>query len=530
MPLAQDLPINTAATALEMAQAIFGPGITIDPDPTLTTYTGAATASGIYTSGDTISPELTPGDTGVIFSTGTATNITNNSGTLDTNTATGTTTSHSTTASTDADFNSLAGGFSVFDVAFLETTFIPDGNLLTLDFVISSEEYPEFINSNFLDAVGIWINGTQATVTVGTGEVSVGNINGNTAPDLYNDNTADQFNTEMDGFTVTLSVVAPVNAGVANTIKIGIADVSDANYDTNLLIAGGSAQSSIVAQDNSVNIGLGSTKTLNVLDNDFTSSGTLTITEINGNTVTVGSTVTLTSGQEVTLNADGTFTILADADVETVYFNYTVDNGLGGTDTALVQINQMPCFVAGSLIETPRGAVPVETLRAGDMVNTLDDGPQPIQWIGSRETHANGKFAPIRISAGSFGAIQDVWLSPQHRVLVRDVWAELLFGEPEVLIKAKDLINGKSVVAQPSDGSVTYVHLLFDKHQIVETSGLASESYLPGPMMAHSFDEEAQAEIMTLFPELRDMVANAWEAARPILKSHEARALSARAA
>ncbi|MFP7570451.1 choice-of-anchor L domain-containing protein, partial [Marivita sp. S2033] len=524
MPLAQNLPINTSATALQMANNVFGAGITVNS----ATYSGDNQSSGIYTNGDAVSPVLTPGDTGVILSTGRATDVTNSPRWWDPNNTNfrGNTSTNTSGVDGDADFNAI-GGASTFDASFLEVNFTPDGDYLTLDFVISSEEYPEYVNSQFLDVVGIWVNGTQATVNVGSGQVSVGNINGSTAANLYNDNTGDQFNTEMDGFTVTLSVVAPVNAGVANTIKIGIADVSDTSYDSNLLIAGGSAQSNLVADDDTLNIGLNSTKVIDVLANDSTTSGTMTITKINGISVVAGDSVTLTSGQTVTLNADGTFTVVADGDTETAYFNYTVENGLGGSDTGIVQVTQMPCFVAGSLIDTPNGPVPVENLRAGDLVTTLDDGDMPICWAGSRTTIADGDFAPVLISAGSFGALEDVLLSPQHRVLVRDIWADLLFGEPEVLVKAKDLVNGTSVRRVMNGAPVTYVHLLFERHQILTTSGLPSESYLPGPMMSKSFDAESQAEIFALFPDLEDMSSRGWQAARPILRSHEARALQA---
>ncbi len=524
MPIAQALPINTAASAVQMANTIFGAGVTVNS----ASYTGAGGASGIYSSGDTISPEFTPGDTGVILSTGQATGVTNNSGTTDTNVEGGRTTDNGQPG--DADFSAISGGSTTYDASFLEVSFTPDGDQLTLAFIIGSEEYPEYINSEFLDTVGIWVNGTQATVGVGNGNVSVGNLNGDTASNLYNDNTNDQFNTEMDGFTVTLSVSAPVDPGVENTIKIGVADVWDGAYDTNMMIAGGSAQAALVATDDQANIGLNSSKTLDVLDNDSTTGGTMTITHINGNAVSVGSNVTLTSGQTVTLNADGTLTVQSDGDEETAYFTYTTENGLGQSDTAIVQVNQMPCFVAGTRIETPDGPKDVETLRAGDLVLTLDDGPQPIRWAGQRTVEAQGRFAPILISAGHYGARTDVLLSPQHRVLIRDVWAELLFGEAEVLVKAKDLVDGTRVRQVTQRKTVTYVHLLLDRHQILESSGLASESYLPGPMMSASFEPDTREEIIALFPELEDISSCGWTAARPILRTFEARALQARAA
>ncbi|MBL4556858.1 MAG: Hint domain-containing protein [Rhodobacteraceae bacterium] len=41
------------------------------------------------------------------------------------------------------------------------------------------------------------------------------------------------------------------------------------------------------------------------------------------------------------------------------------------------------CFVAGTLIATPAGAVPVEGLRPGDLVETWDQGAQPVRWVTS---------------------------------------------------------------------------------------------------------------------------------------------------
>ena len=73
MAVAEELPIDTSATALEMAQTMFGNGISI----LSAIYEGATGASGIFTDGDTIAPGVTPSDTGVILSTGNAEAITN---------------------------------------------------------------------------------------------------------------------------------------------------------------------------------------------------------------------------------------------------------------------------------------------------------------------------------------------------------------------------------------------------------------------------------------------------------------------
>ena len=358
MATATELPINTKATAMQMAEEIFGNGVTVNS----AAYYGDAKSSGIYTDGYATSPGVMPGDTGVILSTGKATDFTNSSGTSNTNisASTGTDTSG---VNNNADFNALAGA-STYDAAYMVVNFTPLGDFITIDFVLSSEEYPEYINSAYNDVIGVWVNGVQAQVTVGNGSASIGNINGGATGNIYHDNTADQFNTEMDGFTVTLTFVAPVNPGVPNTLKIGVADVGDAGYDTNLLIAGGSVQSTIVAQDDTVSMQLNGEKTVDVLDNDSSTGGTLTITHINGQPVTAGSTVTLGSGQQVTLNPDGTFTVLGDNQAETVYFNYSVEDEVGNTDTAMVKVVQVPCFTGGTMIATPFGEMPVELSRA----------------------------------------------------------------------------------------------------------------------------------------------------------------------
>jgi hypothetical protein len=271
--------------------------------------------------------------------------------------------------------------------------------------------------------------------------------------------------------------------------------------------------------------------TIDVLANDAGPVGsTLTITHINGQPVVAGSVVTLTTGQQVTLSANGTLTILADGDTEAYSFTYTVANGGGNglSDTAFVTVDQVPCFVAGTMILTSEGERAVETLTPGDLVMTQDDGAQPLRWIGRRCVAATGDLAPIRIEAGTFGSHRTLLVSPLHRILIRDALAELLFGEGEVLVAAKDLVNDRSV-RRIAGGTVDYVHILFDRHQVVLSDGLETESFLPGPQITRSFEAEAVAEICRIFPELNPLTGDGYSpSARRMLKSYEARVLSGR--
>lgn len=513
-----EIPIDRNASAVEMAEAIFGDGVVIEG----ASYTGDRDSSGIYTNGDSISPGVMPSDTGVMFSTGDLRGFTNNSS--ESNLRTGTTT-NSSGPNNDPLFNAAAGA-STFDASYLDVDFTPTGNFMTMQFVFASEEYPEFTNGQFQDFVGVWINGTQVDLAVGDGDIDPNNVNSSSNGNLFVDNTADQFNTEMDGFTITMTLTIPVNSGVTNSIRIGIADVADNRYDSTLIIAGDSVQTTLVATDDSSNLFPTGTKTIDILSNDVNSTGgTLTITQINGQNVVAGSTVTLSTGQQITLNADGTITMVGDGDIEDFAFTYEVSSTTGATDVGFVTVSSIPCFVAGTLIRTPDGEVPVETLQPGDLVMTQDDGAQPLRWIGQRRVDAIGDFAPIRIAANTFGTHRELLLSPLHRVLIRDSLAELLFGEPEVLVAARDLVNDRSV-RRVEGGQVDYVHILFDKHQVVFSEGLETESFLPGPQTARSFEADIVAEICTLFPEIDPETGAGYSpAARRTLKRYEAQLL-----
>lgn len=517
-----ELTYNTNASAMQMAQAIFGSGVTV----TRASYTGDSRSSAIWSNGDTISPDVTPSDTGVILSTGYVTDFTQRNGDPNRSSSTSTNTSG---RNGDDDFDDLAGT-RTYDAAWLDVDFVPTGNVMTIQFVFSSEEYPEYVNSIYNDIVGVWVNGAPVDLVVGNGNTSVTNINGNNNENLFISNQNDDYNTEMDGFTVTMTLTFPVNPGVTNSIRIGIADASDSNYDSNLLIAGDSLQTSLIAMEDVVEMFPDQTRVVDVLSNDLNfTGGTLTITHINGVAVNAGDTVTLASGEQVTLNADGTFSITADADTDTISFTYGIQSSTGLTDTGFVTVTTVPCFVAGTRIATPDGHRPVEMLRPGDLVLTHDDGPQPLRWVGRRSVAAMGDHAPIRISAGAFGAHQTLMVSPQHRVLVRDPLAELLFGDTEVLVAAKDLVNGRTVTIVEGD-TVEYVHILFDRHQVVWSAGLATESFLPGPHVLGGFEAAVQQEICAIFPELDPRTGAGYSpAARRLLKGYEAQVLLSQA-
>jgi Ca2+-binding RTX toxin-like protein len=193
----------------------------------------------------------------------------------------------------------------------------------------------------------------------------------------------------------------------------------------------------------------------------------------------------------------------------------------------------IPCFTPGTLIKTRRGEVAVERLRAGDEVLTRDHGYRPLVWAGHRalsaaDLIANPQLRPVRIAAGALGQglpRQDMLVSPQHRMLIEGARAEMLFGEAEVLVAAVHLVGVPGIERVVPPG-VTYVHILFDEHEIVCADGAWSESFQPAKRMLAGMGADQAEEIRMLFPELAERDA-AFVSARLTLKAHEAQVLLA---
>ncbi len=232
MVQATKLAIDTSANALAMAEEMFGSGVKVIG----ATYSGDSASSGVYTDGSATSPGAVPADRGVILSTGHASDITNSSGEANQSTKTSTNTNG---IDNDSGLTEIAGT-KTYDAAILEADFIPVGDTLTMQLVFSSDEYHEWVDKGYNDAVGIWVNGEKQTLAIGDGDISIDNINNHANQNLFIDNSTSAVNSEMDGLTVILTVKADVNPGEINNIRFGIADAGDALYDSNLLIVGDS--------------------------------------------------------------------------------------------------------------------------------------------------------------------------------------------------------------------------------------------------------------------------------------------------
>ena len=253
-----------------------------------------------------------------------------------------------------------------------------------------------------------------------------------------------------------------------------------------------------------------------------TTNGTITITGGSGGETTgVGDTLQLGSLADLSTLVKISDGIKADGN-ETFHGSVTMDDG---TILNFSEIENIICFTPGTRIATPKGARDIATLRVGDLVVTRDHGLQPIRWIQQRTVPALESFAPIRIRPGVItGQDRDLLVSPQHRMLFQGYRAELLFGESEVLVSAKHMINDK-YVTQETGGDVTYIHMMFDEHEVVYAEGAATESFHPGDVGLTAVSDPAREELFALFPALRSNVNGYGQTARRCLKGHETKLL-----
>lgn len=216
-----------------------------------------------------------------------------------------------------------------------------------------------------------------------------------------------------------------------------------------------------------------------------------------------------------------------DPEAGTVFFN-------DGTTMTFSEIeNVIPCFTPNTMIATPRGERRVQDLQVGDRVITRDNGIQQIAWVGHKPMSGtqlvqNPHLQPVLIKRGALGhglPERDMMVSPNHRMLVSNDKTQLYFEESEVLAAAKHMVGAKGIHAVDVM-QTTYIHFMFERHEVVLSNGAWTESFQPGDYSLKGLGNSQRSEIYELFPELatKEGLA-AFQAARKSLKKHEAKLL-----
>ncbi|QGX99015.1 hypothetical protein EI983_12345 [Roseovarius faecimaris] len=365
------------------------------------------------------------------------------------------------------------------------------------------------------------------TILGGTGNDTILGGDGNDV--IMSENGDDTVYAGNGDDTVTASIGADLVFGEAGNDVLTGGGFTSTGHDTldggagndtlegilgNDSLIGGTGDDVITLGQNDTGIGGDGDDTFYLADYSEAGAGTISIVGGEGDETT-GDTLYL--GPDVSYS-DITFTNTDDA-AGGLAGSFTMADG---TLVTFDEIENIICFTPGAQILTSHGERAVETLQVGDMVVTRDNGLRPIRWIGKRTVKAEGDFAPIRISPSVADSGREALLvSPQHRILFTGYRAELLFGESEVLVAAKHLVDGKDVTVVEQE-EVTYIHIMFDRHEVIYASGIATESFHAGDMGLGAVSEAARDELFALFPELRTAGGRHRETARTCLKKHEA--------
>ena len=214
-----------------IAQSLVGSGITISN----VTYTGATSASGYFSGGIAAGIGI---ESGIVLTSGAAANLDGTSNTSDSITA-------DNGLSGISYLNTLAGQ-NTYDATVLEFDFVSIGDAAYFSYVFGSDEYNEWVGSEFNDVFGFFLDGTAVADNVATLDdgtvVSVNSINNGSHSSYYNDNdnnTAYPF--EYDGFTnVLVASMLGLTANTTHHLTLAIADSSDYVWDSGVFLGTGS--------------------------------------------------------------------------------------------------------------------------------------------------------------------------------------------------------------------------------------------------------------------------------------------------
>jgi hypothetical protein len=267
--------------------------------------------------------------------------------------------------------------------------------------------------------------GYQNRVTVDPGAVFIGAVNGGTAADA------------------TLELASTSSIGTLSGFGTQFTNFGTINFDTSAswLLEANTAISS--AKIN----GFVESDTI-----DITGFTATSITTLTGNT---GIVLTDAANDHVTLSFGGSIG------------NFGFVDGPSGTELTTI------CFCVGTLIDTPDGEVPVQTLKAGDMVLTAHNGPRKITWIGTGTVLATrgqrGVATPVVVRRGALGDSlphQDLHVTKAHSLYIDDV-----------LIPVEFLVNHRTILWDDHAQEVEIYHVELESHDILIANGVPAESY-----------------------------------------------------
>ncbi|TRD14606.1 Hint domain-containing protein [Palleronia caenipelagi] len=198
--------------------------------------------------------------------------------------------------------------------------------------------------------------------------------------------------------------------------------------------------------------------------------------------------------------------------------------------TATPGSNVVFCFAGEVMLATPNGARRADGITPGTQLWTMDHGVQAVRWVGSRyvtaaEMRMNPNQRPVLIRTGALGPgvpERDLRVSRQHRMLIRSAIARRMTGDSEVLVPAIRLVGLPGIEIDMTDAPVEYIHLLFDRHELLLAEGALAESLLATAQTLAPVPARFRRDIERQNPE-PDFGGPLMKEARPILEGKRVR-------
>ncbi|MCX2562097.1 Hint domain-containing protein [Acetobacter farinalis] len=164
---------------------------------------------------------------------------------------------------------------------------------------------------------------------------------------------------------------------------------------------------------------------------------------------------------------------------DSAYTGSTYIQDAGFVYNSATSTGTVTCFLAGSMIRTTKGDVPVEDVRVGDLVITLTNGtPEalPVIWAGYQTMSVQPGLPddeagyPVRIRAGAIAdgvPYKDMLITPEHCLYLEGRF-----------VPVRMLVNGDSIFYDRSLTEYTYYHVETVRHAVIVADGMLTESYL----------------------------------------------------
>jgi hypothetical protein len=360
--------VSDGLTADQVAALVTGSGVRISNIK----LTGAGSAIGSFSEFASVGIA-----NGLVLSTGNLSDVAGPNNTTSSGAVVGT--------AGQAALDAVVAPFKTHDAAVLEFDVVTESPTFAIRYVFASEEYREWVDSEYNDVFAFFVNGANIAITPGTGApVTINTINHLRNQGLYRDNEGGA-ETQFDGYTTPLLAVAVVEPNVSHHIRIAIADTSDGALDSAVFIAAGGISGSQIApiiqpRVDAIEAAYGAQGTELALPLYYafeSAPPTLTASGVPGATVTFSPMYRAANGQMFT-----NMKIVLGPDTPPGSHVLTIKSQIGAAEsfaTVIVVVDCQPPAILG--IGQPQTQLVDRGSPATLRVQTIGSGPATYQWF-----------------------------------------------------------------------------------------------------------------------------------------------------